>query len=121
LNKEIFILSGDGLIRIILAVLFVILVATFSALNREEISLRYFFGWSTGPFPLFLLILISLVGGMILGFSVDWGERRKLRKKARRLGVQVKQLRKEIETQTAEKTPPEPPSIPPEAPKTTPG
>ena len=109
------------MIKIILAVFFVILAATFSAMNREEISLRYFFGWSTGSFPLFLLILISLVGGMILGFSVDWGERRKLRKKARRLGVQVKQLRKEIETQTAEKTPPEPPSTPPEAPITTPG
>jgi uncharacterized integral membrane protein len=121
LNKETFNLWGDGLIRIILAVLFVILVATFSAMNREEISLRYFFGWSTGTFPLFLLILISLVAGMMLGFSVDWGERRKLRKKARRLGAQAKQLRKEIETPTAEKTPPEPPSTLPEAPKTTPG
>jgi uncharacterized integral membrane protein len=121
LNGEIFILPGDGLIRIILAVLFVILAATFSALNREEISLRYFFGWSTGSFPLFLLILLSLVAGMILGFSVDWGERRKLRNKARRLGAQAKQLRKEIETRTAEKTLPEPPATPPEAPKTTPG
>ncbi|HXZ36214.1 MAG TPA: LapA family protein [Thermodesulfobacteriota bacterium] len=109
------------MIRIILAVLFVILVATFSASNREEISLRYFFGWSTGSFPIFLLILISLVAGMVLGFSVDWGERRKLRNKARRLGVQVKQLRKEIETRTAEETPPEPPSSLSEAPKTTPG
>jgi uncharacterized integral membrane protein len=109
------------LIRVILAVLFVILVATFSALNRQEISLRYFFGWSTGSFPLFLLILISLVAGMVLGFSIDWGERRKLRNKARRLGVQVKQLRKEIETRTAEAAPPEPPSTLPEASKTTPG
>ena len=117
---KIFFLWGDGLIRVIVAVFFIILVATFSALNREEIFLRYFFGWSTGSFPLFLLILISLVAGMVLGFSVDWGERRKLRNKARRLGVQVKQLRKEIETLTEEKTPPEPPSTLPEAPKTTP-
>jgi uncharacterized integral membrane protein len=109
------------LIRVILAVLFVILVATFSALNRQEISLRYFFGWNTGSFPLFLLILISLVAGMVLGFSIDWGERRRLRNKARRLGVQVKQLRKEIETRTAEETPPEPPTTLPEASKTTPG
>lgn len=109
------------MIRVILAVLFVILVATFSALNREEISLRYFFGWSTGSFPLFLLILISLVAGMVLGFWVDWGERRRLRNKARRLGVQAKQLHKEIETLTAEKTLPEPPSTLSEAPKTTSG
>jgi uncharacterized integral membrane protein len=112
------------LIKVILAVLFVILTATFSAMNREEISLRYFFGWSTGSFPLFLLILISLVAGMILGFSVDWKERRKLRSKARRLGAQVRQLRKEIESRTAEKTlptPAQPPSTLSEAPKTTPG
>ncbi|NWF57092.1 MAG: LapA family protein [Syntrophaceae bacterium] len=107
--------------RAILAVLFVILAATFSAMNREEISLRYFFGWSTGSFPLFLLILISLVAGMLLGFSVDWGERHKLRSQARRLGVQVKQLRKEIQTRSAEKTSPEPPSPPSQAPKTDPG
>jgi len=112
------------LIKVILAVLFVILTATFSAMNREEISLRYFFGWSTGSFPLFLLILISLVAGMILGFSVDWKERRKLRSKARRLRGQVRQLRKEIESRTAEKTlptPTEPPSTLSETPKTTPG
>ena len=109
------------MVRIILAVLLVILAATFSTLNGEEISLRYFFGWSTAAFPLFLLVLASLVIGMVLGFSVDWGERRKLRNKARRLGAQIKQLRKEIETRTAEKTLPEPPATPPEAPKTTPG
>lgn len=108
------------MIRVILAILFVILVAIFCAANREEISLHYFFGWSTGSFPLFLLILVSLVAGMVLGFSVDWGERRKLRNKTRRLGVQIEQLRKEIETLTAEETPPEPPSPLSEAPKTTP-
>jgi len=109
------------MIKIILAVLFVILAATFSTLNREEISLRYFFGWATGPFPLFLLVLACLVIGMALGFSVDWAESWKLKSKARGLRKQVKNLRKEIETLTAERTPPEPTSSPSEIPKTTPG
>ena len=109
------------MVRIILAVLLVILAATFSTLNREEIALRYFFGWSTAPFPLFLLVLASLVIGMVLGFSVDWGERWKLRGKARELRNRVKELRKEIESLTVERTPPEPPPTPPEVPKTTPG
>jgi lipopolysaccharide assembly protein A len=109
------------LVRIILAVLLVILAATFSTLNREEIALRYFFGWSTAPFPLFILVLASLVIGMILGFSVDWGERWKLRAKARELRNRVKELRKEIESLTAERAAPEPPAIPPQASKTTPG
>jgi uncharacterized integral membrane protein len=109
------------MIRIILAVVFVILAATFSTLNREEISLRYFFGWATGPFPLFLLVLACLVIGMALGFSVDWAASWKLKSKARGLRREVKNLQKEIETLTAARTPPEPPSPPPEAPKTTAG
>lgn len=109
------------MIKIILAVLFVILAATFSTLNREEISLRYFFGWATGPFPLFLLVLACLVIGMALGFSVDWAESWKLKSKARGLRKRVKNLQKEIETLTAERTLPEPPSSPSEIPKTTPG
>ena len=109
------------MIRIILAVVFVILATTFSTLNREEISLRYFFGWATGPFPLFLLVLACLVIGIALGFSVDWAESWKLKSKARGLRRQVKKLQKEIETLTAEKTSPEPPSAPSEIPKSTTG
>jgi len=108
------------LFKIILAALFIILAATFSSLNREEITLRYFFGWSTAPFPLFLLLLASLVAGMALGFSVDWGERWKLRAKARELGGRVKRLQDEIQSLSSKEKPPEPPSTSPEASKTTP-
>ena len=109
------------MIRIILAVLFVILAATFSTLNREEISLRYFFGWATGPFPLFFLVLACLVIGIALGFSVDWAESWRLKSKARGLRREVKRLEKEIETLTAQKKSPEPASAPSEIAKTTPG
>ena len=114
-------IRGNRLIRIILALLLVILAATFSTLNREEIVLRYFFGWSTPPFPLFLLVLGSLAIGLVLGFSVDWGERWKLRSKARELQDRIHSLRREVESLTAAKTPPEPPPNPPEAPRTSPG
>lgn len=107
------------MIKIILAILFIVLVATFSTLNREEISLRYFFGWATGPFPLFLLVLACLVIGMALGFSVDWAASWKLKSKARGLRREIKHLQKEIETLTAART--HPPPAPSEIPKTTPG
>ena len=109
------------MIRIILAVLLVILAATFSTLNREEIALRYFFGWSTPSFPIFLLVLVSLGIGMVLGFSVDWGERWKLRGKARELRNRVKELRKELDSLNAQKAPLETSPPPPELPKSTPG
>ena len=108
------------MIKIVIAALFIILAATFSTLNREEVTLRYFFGWSTPSFPLFLLLLASLVAGMVLGFSVDWGERWKLRSKARELGAHVKVLRDEIEPLTVQEKPSELPPTPPDASKTTP-
>jgi len=108
------------LIKILIAALFIILAATFSTLNREEVTLRYFFGWSTPPFPLFLFLLASLVAGMVLGFMVDWGERWKLRGIARELRGREKKLREEIETLSAQETYSETPPAPPEASKTPP-
>jgi uncharacterized integral membrane protein len=103
--------------KIIFIILFIILGATFCTLNRQEIALRYFFGWHTGSFPLFLLILISLVAGMVVGFSMGWGERRKLRAKGRDLRERVKALKEEIERQPSKEETPEPSTESPETPQ----
>jgi len=81
--------------KVIVSIILVILGATFCSLNRQEISLRYFFGWNTRPFPLFLLILGSVVGGIIVGSLIGWGGRRKLRAEMRDLGKQAEALREE--------------------------
>ena len=96
------------MVKIIFIILLIILGATFCTMNRQEIFLRYFFGWSTGSFPLYLLILTSLVAGIVVGFSVGWGERWKLRAKARELGKQIKTLKDDIETLTPKEDGPEP-------------
>jgi uncharacterized integral membrane protein len=96
--------------KVIFTIIFVILGATFCALNRQEISLRYFFGWNTGPFPLFLLIMGCLVAGMIAGFLVGWGGRWKLRAEMRDLEKQAQTFRDEIATLTPKEEGPEPPS-----------
>jgi len=103
--------------KIIFFILFMILGATFCTLNRQEISLSYFYGWQTRFFPLYLLILISLIAGMIIGFSTGWGERRKLRAKVRDLGEQVKALKEDMEPQPSKEEHPEPSTKSPEAPK----
>lgn len=102
--------------KIVLIILFIIIAATFCTLNRQEISLSYFFGWNSGSFPLFLLILTSLVAGMAAGFSVGWGERRKLRAKARELRDRVKALQEDIEPQLPQEEKSEPSAEPPEVP-----
>jgi uncharacterized integral membrane protein len=103
--------------KIIFIILFMILGATFCTLNRQQISLSYFCGWQTSFFPLYLLILISLIAGMIIGFSTGWGERRKLRAKTRDLGEQVKALKEDMEPQPSKEEHPEPSTKSPEAPK----
>jgi len=103
--------------KIIFVIIFIVIGATFCTLNRQEIALRYFFGWHTGSFPLFLLILIALIAGMGVGFSTGWGERRKLRAQARELGERVKALKEEIESQPSKEESPEPSTGSPEAPK----
>ncbi|MBI5968404.1 MAG: LapA family protein [Deltaproteobacteria bacterium] len=106
------------MIKIILAIFLVIVGATFCALNRQEITLRYFFGWNTVPFPLFLLILASLVAGGLVGFLVGWRERWKLRGKGRDLGERLKALKNEIESLLPKEESPEPSPKAPEGSKT---
>ncbi len=106
---------GDlNLAKIVLFILLVILVATFCTLNRQEISLRYFFGWNTALFPLFLLLLASLIIGMVVGFLIGWIGRWNLRNEARHLGKQLKALREEIENLTPKEQGSAPPPRTPE-------
>lgn len=87
------------LAKIFFLIILIIIGATFCSLNRQEIILRYFFGWSIGPFPLFLLIIIFLLVGWAIGLLLGWGERRRLRGEAKKLRLMMEELRKEIETQ----------------------
>ncbi len=88
------------MIKIILVIMVVILGAIFCTLNRQEITLQYYWGLNTGPFPLFLLILIFLTAGGIVGTAVGWGERSKLRAKERELKGRSKVLRDEVDALT---------------------
>jgi len=88
------------MIKIVFLILLIILGATFATLNRQEISLHYFWGWNTGPFPLYVFILASLLLGMIVGFSYGWKKRWELRSRARDLGERAKALKNDLQTLT---------------------
>ena len=95
------------MIKIAFLILLIILGATFATLNRQEISLHYFWGWDTGPFPLYIFILGSLLAGMIIGFSYGWKKRWELRSRARDLGERAKSLRNDLQTLTPKEEHPE--------------
>ena len=88
------------MIKIVFLILLIILGATFATLNRQDISLHYFWGWNTGPFPLYVFILASLLLGMIVGFSYGWKKRWELRSRARDLGERAKALKNDLQTLT---------------------
>ena len=95
------------MIKIVFLIILIILGATFSTLNRQEISLHYFWGWHTGAFPLYIFILGSLVAGMMIGFSHGWKKRWELRCRARDLGERAKALRNDLQTITPKEGHPE--------------
>jgi uncharacterized integral membrane protein len=95
------------MIKIIFLILLIIAGATFATLNRQEISLHYFWGWNTGSFPLYVFILTSLVVGMIIGFSYGWKKRWELRSQARDLGERAKALKSDLQTLTPKEEHPE--------------
>ena len=95
------------MIKIVFLILLIILGATFATLNRQDISIRYFWGWDTGPFPLYIFILGSLMVGMIIGFSYGWKKRWELRSRARDLGERAKALRNDLQTITPKEEHPE--------------
>lgn len=95
------------MIKIVFLILLIILGATFATLNRQDISIHYFWGWDTGPFPLYIFILGSLMVGMIIGFSYGWKKRWELRSRARDLGERAKALRNDLQTITPKEEHPE--------------
>jgi uncharacterized integral membrane protein len=101
-------------VKIIFLILLIILGATFSTLNRQEISLHYFWGWNTGTFPLYVLILASLLAGMVLGFAFGWKKRWELRSQTRDLGERAKALKNDLQTLARKEDPPEEASASPE-------
>lgn len=85
-------------IKPVFVTLLFILGITFSMQNAQPLKLKYYFGLETPDIPLFLLVLVSVLVGVLLvgmSFIVDqWSFRRTIREKERRIAS----LEKEIKT-----------------------
>jgi uncharacterized integral membrane protein len=84
------------IIYLILVIVFALFIVTFSQQNLTPIHLQYYNFWNIPPVPVYLLIFVSLLLGVIItGF---WGivERFRLNRTIRRLNKMVRDLRKEL-------------------------
>jgi uncharacterized integral membrane protein len=88
-----------GIIVIPLAVV----IIAFAVANRQMVTVSFDPFSSTNPayaatVPLFVLIFIVLIMGVIVGGVASWIGQAKWRRGARRLDAEVRQLRSEVDT-----------------------
>jgi len=92
------------IIYLILTILFILFSVTFSQMNSAPVRLQYYFlqtKYLDVVVPAYMLIFVSLLGGVIItGF---WGivERFRLNRTISRLNRNIRDLRKELRTNGA--------------------
>jgi uncharacterized integral membrane protein len=84
------------LLKTVAITLLFIVGITFAMENNEPVGLRYF-GWESRPIPIFLIVLVSVLFGVLLagfGFLFDqWSLKRALREKDGEIEVLESELR----------------------------
>jgi len=85
----------------ILVIVFALFIVTFSQQNLTPVRLAYYDYLHIPPVPVYLLIFISLLIGVII--TAFWGivERFRLNRTIRNLNKQVRELRKELHAHEA--------------------
>lgn len=84
--------------RLVLTVIIVILAFGFSFKNSEQhISLEYYFGLSSGPLPVYEVVLGTFLIGILLGTAMILPECVRFYMKARRHRKALSRLGQELE------------------------
>jgi uncharacterized integral membrane protein len=105
----------------IIVVPLAVIIVAFAVANRQMVTVSFDPFSSTSPayaasLPLFVLIFILLIVGVIIGGAAAWIGQAKWRRGARALDDEVRKLRSEVDTIEARMTMPSPPSPPPPPP-----
>lgn len=89
------------IVYLILVILFSFFIVTFSNQNVEPVHLKYYNYLNIRPVPVYMLIFVSLLIGVII--TAFWGivERFRLNRTIRRLNKLVRDLRRELHDREA--------------------
>lgn len=95
-----------------------LVIIIFAVANRQSVTISFDPFSSTSPayaasLPLFVLIFVSLIFGVLIGGTAAWIGQSKWRRTARRLDTDVRALHQELET-IRRRFAPEPQSANPE-------
>lgn len=83
-------------IKALLLIALLFLAITFGTQNAESVSLRYYFGVASIPVPLYLVIYLALILGIIAGMAIDVYSRVTLKRRVKELGKTNNSLRAEL-------------------------
>lgn len=84
-------------IKALLLVALLFLAITFGTQNAESVTLRYHFGLTSAPAPLYLVIYIAIILGIIAGMAIDAYSLIALKRKVKKLEKANASLREELE------------------------
>lgn len=84
-------------IKALLLIALLFLAITFGTQNSESVTLRYYFGLAATPVPLYLVIYISIILGMIAGMAIDIYSRVTLKRRVKKLEKANASLRDELD------------------------
>jgi len=86
-----------AIIRLFLGLIVVFLLVGFSVANMQSVSINFYF-YKTPAIPLFVVLFLSLLGGVLIAWGMVLGEQLKLRAEVRRRDRQLKDLEKELKS-----------------------
>ncbi len=85
------------IISLIIKAIFVAYLIIFSVSNVNTVTFKPLMNVVTYNIPLFLLVIITLFIGIVIGALAVWGENMALKSKMRKLNKEIKNEQQEIE------------------------
>lgn len=85
------------IISLIIKAIFVAYLIIFSVSNVNTVTFKPLMNVVTYNIPLFLLVIITLFIGIVIGALAVWGENMSLKSKMRKLNKEIKSEQQEIE------------------------
>ncbi|HIZ90178.1 MAG: LapA family protein [Candidatus Mucispirillum faecigallinarum] len=85
------------IISLIIKAVFVAYLIIFSVSNVNTVTFKPLMNVVTYNIPLFLLVIITLFIGIVIGALAVWGENMSLKSKMRKLNKEIKNEQQEIE------------------------
>jgi uncharacterized membrane protein YciS (DUF1049 family) len=82
--------------KLIIFVFVFILAVSFAAQNTQPLTLRYYFNWETGSFPMYLLMFIPFFVGIVVGSLIAFGSRLRLKNTVKHLTRTNRDLEEEL-------------------------